>query len=112
MNNSQMPTARVFVSYSHRDKTYFDQLRIHLSPYIRDGRFKVWDDKHIEAGALWEKQIKEAIDDANIAVLLISAPYLASDFIAEHEIPLLLEAARRGKIKIFSVILSPCAFEG
>jgi hypothetical protein len=44
------------------------------------------------------------------AVLLVSADFLASDFITTDELPPLLSAARERGTKILPVIVSPCRF--
>ena len=47
---------------------------------------------------------------AKVVVLLISANYLASDFVAENEMPPLLAAAEEEGTIILSLILSPSLF--
>jgi len=102
---------RVFISYSHRDRRYLERLHVHLAPYERDGLIDYWDDTKLEAGADWNEAIKEAISSAQIAILLVSADFLASRFIANDELPPLLEAAKGAGVKIFSIVLAPCSFD-
>lgn len=102
---------RVFISYSHKDKKDLDRLRTHLVPSIRSEALDVWENSSIAIGDKWRKEIEEALQQANIAILLVSADFLASQFIAENELPPLLAAAERGGVKIMSVILSPCDFD-
>jgi TIR domain len=102
---------RVFISYSHKDTKYLERLHTHLAMYERNGLVDIWDDKKIAVGADWREEIKKALEETKVAVLLVSADFLASKFIAENELPPLLDAARAGGAKIFSVILRPCAFE-
>jgi hypothetical protein len=87
-----------------------ERLRAHLNSLVRDQSIEVWDDTKIKVGDKWREEIKESIDNAKIAILLISADFLASDFIYRNELPPLLESAKKNGTKIFSVILSPCRF--
>lgn len=66
--------------------------------------------RQIKAGDKWREEISKAISEAAVAILLVSADFLASDFIAENELPPLLEAAEKDGVKIISVILKKCAY--
>lgn len=101
----------VFVSYSHKDKKWLEQLQTHLTPLVRDRRIDLWDDTRIKAGMMWKGEIEAALDAAQAAVLLISAEFLASEFIANHELPLLLKAAEERGCRILPVIVSHCLFD-
>jgi len=101
---------RVFVSYSHRDSHWLEALRVHLAPLSRAGSVRLWSDRDIRAGADWRKEISDALSRASVAILLVSAHYLGSPFIAENELPPLLESARKGGLKILWIALSDCLY--
>jgi hypothetical protein len=70
----------------------------------------LWADTKIQPGQDWRTEIRSAVQRAAVAVLLVSADFLASDFIAENELPPLLAAAERDGVRILPVVLKPCAF--
>lgn len=47
---------------------------------------------------------------AQVAVLLVSADYLASDFVADEELPLLLDRASRHGVHVLPILVGPCDF--
>ncbi|MGH9837280.1 MAG: toll/interleukin-1 receptor domain-containing protein [Blastocatellia bacterium] len=111
-----MPTpadgrTKVFVSYSHQDEKWLKRVQVHLRDLTRRGLVELWDDKKIHSGDEWRKEIETALNSARVAVLLISADFIASDFIAANELPPLLAAAKKDGVKILSLILSPSRFE-
>ena len=101
---------QLFISYSHRDKAWLDRLRVHLRPLERHGLIELFDDSKIKPGARWRDEIRAALDKAKVAILLVSADFLASDFIAEDELPPLLKKAQAGGAKILPLIVSACRF--
>lgn len=101
----------IFVSYSRKDSAHLKRLQVHLKPLSKKGLIHLWDDTKIRAGENWKQEISTAISDASIAVLLISADFLASDFIVDNELPPLLENASAGGTTILPVILKASRFE-
>lgn len=101
---------KVFISYSHQDVDWLQRLRVHLKPLERDYNIEIWDDRKLEPGSKWKQEIETVIAAAKLAVLLISADFLASDFIKDNELPPLLEAAEKEGAIILPVIVSPSRF--
>lgn len=101
---------KAFICYSHSDNSYLDRLMIHLKPLAKKGIIDVWADKNIKTGDKWEQEIKKALEESSIAILLISADFMASDFIIENELPPLLTDAEVKGTKILPIIVSPCRF--
>jgi formylglycine-generating enzyme required for sulfatase activity len=110
MTSSERKRTKVFVSYSHEDAPWLNRLKVHIQPLIRDGLVDFWDDTKIQPGMDLTSSISEAINSASVAILLISADFMASDFIASNELPPLLEAAEKDGALIRSIILSPSLF--
>lgn len=96
----------VFISYSHADSRWVEELMKFLIVLEREGVIKLWSDRNIDAGDRWEDSIREALDSARAAVLLVSQDFLISEFITTYELPRLLEAAQRGT-RIFWIPVSP-----
>jgi tetratricopeptide (TPR) repeat protein len=106
------PTAkRIFISYSHADKRWLERLREQFAPFVRSGRLVAWDDAMIATGAQWREEIKRAIDEADVAVLLVSTSFIASPFITENELPPLLNAAKTRGLVIAWVPITATNYE-
>ena len=104
-----MPT--VFISYSHKDEAWKNRLVTHLGVLQQEGLLDLWDDRRIGAGEDRYQKIEEAIAKARVAVLLVSADFLTSNFILSEEVPRLLEHKDNEGLRIFPVIIRPCAWK-
>lgn len=88
----EMDPPVVFISYAHNDKVYFD---IFLQYLKTQSNWTFWTDRNIEIGANWYESIQQSIKDADVAVLLISASFISSAFIKEHEFSKFSELKRQ-----------------
>ena len=105
-----MTKPTVFISYSHKDEEWKDRLASHLGVLQHEGLLDVWDDRRIGGGEDWYPKIEEAIKKASVAILLISANFLTSNFILKEEIPRLLELRAKKGMRIFPVVIKSCAW--
>lgn len=85
----------IFISYSHKDEAWKDELQRQLRVLQLHQNFSVWDDRLIEVGSVWLPSIQKAISSAYVAILLVSSDFLSSNFIAREEIRLFLQGARK-----------------
>jgi pimeloyl-ACP methyl ester carboxylesterase/tetratricopeptide (TPR) repeat protein len=104
---------QIFVSYSHKDGEWLDRLKVMLTPYLRmaETELVLWDDKQLRAGQDWNAEIKAALAKAGVLVALVSSDFLASTFIMEDELPVMVKAAKEGGAQLLWVYLSSAGWE-
>lgn len=104
-----VPPVRVFVTYSHQDARYLQDgsLLGYLSALRNEG-VEFFTDRDISTGDLWHARIKQAIEQTDVVLALVSQAFLNSDYCQNIEISAFLEARRRLGTVILPVILSPC----
>jgi hypothetical protein len=110
MSSTKQNRSHVFVSYNHNDVRWVKRLRVHLKPLEKRYGIVVWDYTQIRPGAKWREETENAMDSARVAILLITADFLASDFIRNDELPRLLRAAETDGTVILPIIVSPSTF--
>lgn len=102
----------VYICYSHEDREWLDRLRTHLNVLrLEYPTLDFWDDTRLEPGADWKEGIRTALASANVAVILVSASFLASNFIREEELPQLLASANERGTRVLLLLVSPSPFE-
>jgi chemotaxis protein histidine kinase CheA len=102
---------QLFISYSRADREWVDRLKTMLAPLVRGDDFRLWDDSQIPPGARWQEEIARALTTARVAVLLVSADFLHSDYVNNKELPPLLRAAQEEGLVLLWVCVRHCLVE-
>lgn len=111
MSNQQPKNPTIFISYSHQDEDWKNRLTTHLAVLEKQGILDFWDDRQISGGDDWLPEIEQALENAAVAILLISANFLASDFIMGKEVPELLRKRQEKGVRIMPLIVKPCTWQ-
>ena len=100
---------KIFIVYSHQDTQWLERLQVHLAPLERQGLIERWDDTRIAPGTSWRGEIRKALENVKVAVLLMARSWpLTSSRITSY-LRFWLQAENEGVI-ILPVIVSPCLF--
>ena len=101
----------IFISYSHKDEQFKEELDTHLTSLKRMGLINVWNDRRIEPGKDFSREIDSHIETAEIILLLISPDFIASDYCYEIEMNRAIQRHKDGSTVILPVILRPCNWQ-
>lgn len=101
----------IFISYSHKDERFRDELRGALTAYERIGELDVWDDTLIKPGHKWEAKILEKLERSDIIVLLLSNDFIKSDYCMQKEMQRALERDKLGECAIVPIVVRSCRFD-
>jgi hypothetical protein len=108
----------VFISYAHADnkslnskERWQDRFVEFLKPLVRQEDFTLCSDQDIKIGQDWHQHIQAHLNGAKAVVLLISPAFLASEYIANSELPVILKNAADKGVRIFPILISPSVFK-
>lgn len=84
-----------------------------IAPYLRQAEVELdlWDDTKISPGSQWRIEIRRALEKAGVAVAIVSPDFLASTFIMEHELPVIIRAAEDGGVQLLWLYVSAAGWE-
>lgn len=87
----------IFISYASYDNQcddpegrWLDRLLQSLKPLELEGKITAWSDNKLAIGQSWNNNIQEAMEQAKVAILLVSPAFLASEYIRHSEMSMLL----------------------
>jgi len=99
---------KIFVSYSRKDVNFKNNLLTHLKPLEKYSLISAWDCSKIRAGE-WDEQIQKELEEADIMIFMVSANFMASDYIIDNEVEKGIELAKKDySKKIMCVLVREC----
>lgn len=103
---------RIVISYSITDAGWRNHLRSFLAP-LEDNRLvtELWDRGSLQAGASADAEATAAFRRADMALVLLSARYLADKVLIQQELLHLLNERQSRSLILIPIILSPCLWE-
>jgi TIR domain len=106
----------IFISYSHKDEPdqflepgevrWLTYVRSFLEPAATNGLVEVWDDRRIDGGGLWRRDINEALERCTVCVFLVSRHSLSSQFICDIEMKRMIERHHARGAHLFPILIS------
>jgi hypothetical protein len=102
----------IFISYSHKDEEFKDELLAQLAPLKRQGLIKPWSDRDIELSDDWKTKIDTRLNTADIILLLVSQYFVASEYCYDIEMKRAMERHKAGEARVVPIFLRPTDFRG
>lgn len=101
-----------FLSYSHKDEVFRQELVTALATLERTGLIACWHDRRIIPGEEWEPRISEKLLSAGLILLLISSDFIASDFCYKVELEQAMDRHARDEARVIPILLRPADWKG
>jgi hypothetical protein len=103
--------SQIFISYSHKDQEWLSEILVPLEALKYENiNIKAWDDTQLQAGQVWDQEIEQSLNNADINILLVSNNFLASGYIRKKELPQILENTKQRGADIIPVIARLCRY--
>lgn len=100
----------LFISYSHIDERFNDELKNHFAGLKNQGLITGWDGRAILPGEDWDDEVRKKLEQADIILFLVSSDFMASEYIRDVEIHKAIERHNNGEVRIIPVLLRSCDY--
>jgi len=101
--------ARVFVSYSHSDSAFRNDLVKHLTLLERNGQIESWTEESDDEEGRWSIRPDIRFEKADVILLLISPDFLASDYCYQVITKRALERHANGEAALVPILIRDAA---
>jgi hypothetical protein len=103
----------IFISHKNAplDNAILDELNSFMKHPVEAAGGIIWYDRLMEWGMEWDKEIKQKMEQADIALLFISQGFLSSDYINKYEIPAFLRRREQEGLRVLPLIISESTWD-
>ncbi|MDP0286660.1 toll/interleukin-1 receptor domain-containing protein [Glaesserella parasuis] len=105
-------STKVFISYSHKDECFKDELCEHLSSLRRQGVIDDWNDRKITPGSEWKNDIDKNLLESELILFLVSSSFMNSDYCNDIELKKALRLHSEGTAHIIPIIIRAVDWSG
>ena len=106
-----MARSKVIISYSHADERWRKHVVAHLGVLEQAGVLELWDDRKVLPGEDRLGRMDREMLSARVAVLLLSADFLRSEFIVDREVPRLFERHEQAGMTMYPLLIRACSWK-
>lgn len=107
-----MQKLNVFISYAQEDEAFKKALDKHLVMLKRSNKIATWSHGSILAGTELDAEIRLQLQNAHIILLLISADFLASEYLWNEHLIRAMEWHDGGEAKVVPIYIKECKWDG
>lgn len=100
-----------FISFSHKDEFLRAELETHLKLLRRLSILGTWADRCITPGDDWKGEIDDAIERADLVLLLVSSDFVSSDYCWDIEMKRAIGRANEGGTVLVPIIVRTCTWQ-
>lgn len=100
---------KIIISFVREDRDLKDELLKHLT-FLRHKNIDIWSANDIRPGEDPRMRFQQELERSDIALLLISADYIASEHVKTIELTSIFEQKERG-LRVVPILGRPCIWE-
>jgi tetratricopeptide (TPR) repeat protein len=104
---------KMLISYAHKDEPYFKVFNEGMKVLAKNSTkydWNIWEDTQLHVGTFWDKEIREQLAICDVAVLLVSENFMASNYVMDVEFKTFLERHYEKGLQLIPIVFGPCNF--
>lgn len=102
---------RLLITFSPDDRALEDLLVRQLAILRHLEIVEIWSRDRVRGGGAWREEAERARDHADVALLLISASFLASEALMNEELPRIFDQQKKRGLRVIPVLLAACLWD-